>query len=90
MIEAGLPDFEFVIWHGLYAPKDTPKNIVDVLNKALKVEVADPTVRARFAEVGTEVFPTDELTPEAHKARLEKEVAKRRDVVAKAGISIGN
>ena len=90
MIEAGLPDFEFVIWHGLYAPKDTPKNIVDELNKALKVAVADPTVRARFAEVGTEVFPTDELTPEAHKARLEKEVAKWRDVVAKAGISIGN
>jgi tripartite-type tricarboxylate transporter receptor subunit TctC len=90
MIETGLPDFEFVIWHGLYAPKDTPKNIVDELNKALTVAVADANVRARFAEVGTEVFPTGELTPEAHKALLEKEVAKWRDVVAKAGISLGN
>ena len=90
MIEAGLPDFEFIIWHGLYAPKGTPNNIVDELNKALKVAIADSTVKARFAEVGTDVFPSEELTPEAHKTRLEKEVAKWRDVISKAGISPGN
>jgi len=90
MIEAELPDFEFIIWHGLYAPKGTPNNIVDELNKALKVAIADSTVKARFAEVGTDVFPSEELTPEAHKTRLEKEVAKWRYAISKAGISPGN
>ncbi|MDQ4135423.1 MAG: tripartite tricarboxylate transporter substrate-binding protein [Pseudomonadota bacterium] len=90
MKEAGLNDFEFVIWHGLYAPKGTPKEAVTALNKALQVALADPQVKSRFADVGTKTFPAGELTPQAHRARLEKEVAKWRDVIAKAGISAAN
>jgi tripartite-type tricarboxylate transporter receptor subunit TctC len=90
MKEAGLGDFEFVIWHGLYAPKGTPKQAVDALNKALQVALADATVKARFADVGTQIFPSADLTPQAHRARLESEVAKWRDVIAKAGISPSN
>jgi tripartite-type tricarboxylate transporter receptor subunit TctC len=90
MKEAGLSDFEFVIWHGLYAPRGTPKQAVDALNKALQVALADPTVKARFADVGTQIFPGADLTPQAHRARLEGEVAKWRDVIAKAGISPSN
>ncbi len=89
-IEAGLPEFEMTIWHGLYAPKGTPKRTVDALNKALRTALADPHVKARFADVGTQIFPAAELTPEAHRARLEKEVAKWRDVIGKAGISPSN
>jgi tripartite-type tricarboxylate transporter receptor subunit TctC len=90
MKEAGLGDFEFVIWHGLYAPKGTPKDVVAALNKALQVALADQTVKSRFADVGTQTFPAAELAPPAHRARLEKEVAKWREVVAKAGISPAN
>jgi tripartite-type tricarboxylate transporter receptor subunit TctC len=90
MKEAGLKDFEFVIWHGLYAPKGTPKRTVDALNKALLAALADPQVKARFADVGTQIFPAAELTPQAHRARLEREVVKWRDVIAKSGISLSS
>jgi tripartite-type tricarboxylate transporter receptor subunit TctC len=63
---------------------------VAALNKALQVALADAQVKSRFADVGTQIFPAAELTPQAHRARLEKEVAKWRDVVAKAGLSGAN
>ena len=88
--EAGLPGFEFVIWHALYAPKGTPAPIVAALNRALRIAVTDPTIRSRFAAVGTDVYPEAELTPEAHRARFQKEIATWREVVAKSGVSVGN
>ena len=90
MQEVGFPNFEFVIWHGLYAPKGTPKEVVDMLNKALQVALEDANVKARFADVGTQAFPANERSPEAHRARLEKEVATWKDVITKAGVSAGN
>jgi putative tricarboxylic transport membrane protein len=90
MQEAGSPNFEFTIWHGLYAPRGTPRPVIDSLNNALQAALADPTIRARFAEVGTQLFPATERSPEAHRAQLEREVAVWRDVVAKAGVSVGN
>jgi tripartite-type tricarboxylate transporter receptor subunit TctC len=90
MAEVGFPNFEFVIWHGLYAPKGTPKEAVDALNKALQAALEEPNVKARFADVGTQVFPAGERAPQAHRARLEKEVATWKDVIAKAGVSAGN
>ncbi|HEX2137031.1 MAG TPA: tripartite tricarboxylate transporter substrate-binding protein [Microvirga sp.] len=87
MAELGFSTFEFVIWHGLYAPAGTPKEAIDTLNKALQVALDSPAVRARFAEVGTQVFAAAERSPQAHRARLEKEVATWRDVIARAGIS---
>jgi tripartite-type tricarboxylate transporter receptor subunit TctC len=90
MQEAGSPNFEFTIWHGLYAPKGTPRPVIDSLNKALGTALADEGIRARFAEVGTQLFPATERSPEAHRAQLEREVAVWRDVVAKSGISVGN
>jgi tripartite-type tricarboxylate transporter receptor subunit TctC len=89
MAESGYPAFEFTIWHGLYAPKGTPKEVIDTLNKALQVALDDPNVKARFADVGTQVFPASERSPAAHRARLEKEVATWKDVVAKSGVSAG-
>ncbi len=88
--EAGLPNFEFVIWHGLYAAKGTPKAAVDTLNRALQAALDDPNVKARFADVGTRTFPAGQRTPQAHRARFEKEVATWRDVIGKAGVSMGN
>jgi tripartite-type tricarboxylate transporter receptor subunit TctC len=90
MAEAGFKDFEFVIWHGVYTPKGTPKEVIATLNKALQVALDDATVKARFADVGTQVFPAAERSPEAHRARFEKEVATWKDVIAKSGVSAGN
>ena len=88
--EAGLTGFESVIWHGLYAPKGTPPDTVAALNRALRIALADPNIRSRFAAVGTDIYPEAELTPAAHQARFLAELAKWKDAIARAGISVGN
>lgn len=72
--EAGLPDFSFTVWHGLYAPAGTLPEIVDKLNNALQVALDDKTLQQRFRDVGTTVFPADERTPAAHEARFQAEI----------------
>jgi tripartite-type tricarboxylate transporter receptor subunit TctC len=74
--EAGLPRFYASLWHGLWAPKRTPRNIIGKLNAAVGVALADPGVRARLADLGQEIFPRDRQTSEAlaafQKAEIEK------------------
>jgi tripartite-type tricarboxylate transporter receptor subunit TctC len=79
--EAGLPGFDFTIWHGLYAPAGTPPEVVAKLNDAIRIALKDPNVLARFADVGTQTFPDAEWTPAAHKALLDKEIATWKAVV---------
>lgn len=83
--EAGLKGFEFVIWHGLYAPKGTPDDIVGKLHDALQIALKDPKIVQRFTDVGTTTFPDAERGVEAHKARLEKEIATWKQVFAETG-----
>ncbi len=54
--EAGLKGFDFVIWHGIYAPKGTPADVVAKLNAALQKALNDPMIQQKFTEVGTSVF----------------------------------
>jgi tripartite-type tricarboxylate transporter receptor subunit TctC len=74
--EAGVPSLYVSYWHGLWAPKGTPRDIVGTLNGAVVNALADPTVRQRFADIGQEAWPRDRQTPEAlaahHKAETEK------------------
>jgi tripartite-type tricarboxylate transporter receptor subunit TctC len=74
--EAGVPSLYVSYWHGLWAPKGTPKEIIGKLNAAVVGALADATMRARLAEVGQEVWPREQQTPEAlaayHKAETEK------------------
>jgi tripartite-type tricarboxylate transporter receptor subunit TctC len=74
--EAGLPGFYFTFWHALWAPKGTPKEIIAKLNAAAVKALEDPNVRARLVDLSNEVFPPDQLTPQAlatyHHAEIEK------------------
>jgi tripartite-type tricarboxylate transporter receptor subunit TctC len=84
--ESGLPNFEVSVWHALYAPKGTPKPIIDKLVKALHDALKDPTVKQRFADLGTEPVPEKRATPEALRAHLKAEVEKWAPVIKKAGV----
>ncbi|HEV7618391.1 MAG TPA: tripartite tricarboxylate transporter substrate binding protein BugD [Burkholderiaceae bacterium] len=84
--EAGLRGFEVAVWHGLYAPKNTPKPIVDKLASALQVALKDPMVKQRFAELGTEPVAENRATPEALRVHLKAEIEKWGPIIKKAGI----
>jgi tripartite-type tricarboxylate transporter receptor subunit TctC len=53
-----LPGYEASGWQGVVAPKNTPTEIIEKLNKELNAALADPKIKARIAELGTAVFPT--------------------------------
>jgi tripartite-type tricarboxylate transporter receptor subunit TctC len=63
--EAGLPGFYLSVWFAFFATKGTPKPIIDKLNAATVEALAVPEVRARFADLGLELFPREEQTPDA-------------------------
>ena len=84
--EAGIKGFEVAVWHGLYAPKGTPKPVVDTLVKALQVALKDATVKQRFADLGTEPVAENRATPEALRAHLKAEIDKWSPIIKKAGV----
>ncbi len=86
MIEQGLKDFEVGIWHGLYAPKGTPKPVIDRLVAALQEAVKDPTVNQRFADLGATAYPADKATPAALAAHVKAEIDKWGPIIKKAGV----
>jgi tripartite-type tricarboxylate transporter receptor subunit TctC len=85
MSEAGLPGFEIAVWHGLYAPKGTPKPVVDTLASALQYALKDPNVKQRFADLGTEPVPEKQATPEYLRNHVKSEIDKWGAVIKKAG-----
>ncbi len=66
--EAGLPGFVASLWYGLWVPKDTPKAIVEKLNATLRQVLADHSVQQRFIDLGIEISPSDQQSPEALRA----------------------
>ncbi len=62
--EMGLPGVSYSTWFGLFAPRDTPKEIVGRLNAAAVEALADPAVRSRLTDLGHELFPREQQTPE--------------------------
>jgi putative tricarboxylic transport membrane protein len=81
--EAGVKGYEMSSWNGLFAPKGTPKEIIDTMNKAIHEVLAMPDVQAKFATVGFEPEPS---TPDAVMTRLKSEIKKWEKVREEAGI----
>ncbi len=84
--ESGIKDFQVGIWHGMWAPKGTPKPVIDKLSTALQAALKDPNVVAKFADLGTEPVPQDQATPAALAKHLKAEVDKWAPIIKKAGI----
>jgi tripartite-type tricarboxylate transporter receptor subunit TctC len=84
--EAGLKSFEVTVWHGLYAPKSTPKPVIDKLTNALQDALKDSNVKQRFAELGAEPVSLDRATPQALQKHLIAEIDKWSPIIKKAGV----
>jgi tripartite-type tricarboxylate transporter receptor subunit TctC len=83
--EGGLPGFEVSVWHGLYAPRGTPRPIVDRLNAALLKALADANLGRRFADLGTAPVPAARATPEYHRTFWQQDIQKWRPLIQAAG-----
>ena len=84
--EAGLPGFYFSFWHAIWVPKGTPKPIIAKLNEAVVNALADATVRKRLTDIAQDIYPRDQLTPEALGAFHRAEAAKWWPIIKAAGI----
>jgi tripartite-type tricarboxylate transporter receptor subunit TctC len=83
--EAGVPDYQYYVWFGLWAPKNTPQPIVDKLHAAVTKALADPQLKQRLAAVAGEPFdmPLADITP-----FVKTEIAKWADVVKRGGVKV--
>ncbi len=81
--QAGLPGFTASLWYGLWVPKDTPQDIVEKLNATLRGVLADPLVKKRMDDLGIEISPRDQQSPQAL-AAFQKAEAERWWPIIKA------
>jgi len=86
--EAGLPGFYIAVWHALWAPKGTPKEIVSKLNSAVVDSFAGVAVRSRLADLGQDIYLREEQTPEALATLQEAEIAKWWPIIKAADIKV--
>jgi tripartite-type tricarboxylate transporter receptor subunit TctC len=84
--EAGLTKLYLPVWNGMWAPKGTPKDIIRKLNKAVVESLADTTVRQRLADIGQQIYPREQQSPEALGAYHKAEIEKWWPIVKAAGI----
>jgi tripartite-type tricarboxylate transporter receptor subunit TctC len=86
MIETGLPDLTISFWHGLWAPKGTPRPIVDRLSAAARTTLADPDVRKRLDVLGQQIATPEQATPEGLAAFQKAEIDKWWPIIRAADI----
>jgi len=86
--EAGLPRFYTSSWFALWAPKGTSKTVVGKLNAGVVDALADPAVRKRLGDLGLELFPREQQTPEALAAFHKAEIEKWWPIIKAAGIKV--
>jgi tripartite-type tricarboxylate transporter receptor subunit TctC len=85
--EEGLPDLQVSVWHGLYVPAETPQDVIDALNAALKVALQDENVISELGAAGTAPVPQDRATPEAHTEQLQSQIELWRPIIEAAGVT---
>jgi tripartite-type tricarboxylate transporter receptor subunit TctC len=85
--EAGLPDVEVGVWHGLYVPVDTADDVVEKLTDALAVALEDRGVIDRMADLGTAPVPPEEVTPQAHTSKLKEQIELWTPIIEDAGVT---
>ncbi|MFC5496804.1 tripartite tricarboxylate transporter substrate-binding protein [Caenimonas terrae] len=85
LAEQGLKDFEVLVWHGIYAPKGTPKPILEKMNMAVRAALRDPDVVKRMADLGAEVASDSKLTPEGLQTWLKAEIDKWGPIIKANG-----
>jgi tripartite-type tricarboxylate transporter receptor subunit TctC len=86
--EAGLPGFHMTLWSGLWVPKDTPKEIVTKLNAAAIEALNDPAVRKQLENLGLQMPPKNQQTPEALGAWQKAEIAKWWPMIRDANVKV--
>jgi tripartite-type tricarboxylate transporter receptor subunit TctC len=84
--EAGVKGFDINISFGLYAPKGTPKPVIDTLTATLQKVVADPEVRQRLEGMGVSAVPVERARPEALRAHLRQEIEVLGGLLIKSGV----
>ena len=84
--EAGLPGFYISVWHGLWVPHGTPPEVIARLAAAVREALADPDVQKRFADLGQEIPPVEQQTPEGLRALQKAEIEKWWPIIKAAGI----
>jgi tripartite-type tricarboxylate transporter receptor subunit TctC len=83
--ESGLKGFNVTIWHGMYAPKGTPKAVVDKINAALRVALKDPEFMKREEALGAVIVTDGRLAGDEHKKFVASEIAKWGPIIKAAG-----
>ena len=83
--ESGLKGFNVAIWHALYAPKGTPKAVIDKINAALRVALKDPEFIKREEALGAVVMTDARVGGAEHKKFVEAETAKWAPIIKAAG-----
>ena len=85
LAEVGVKGGEVAIWHGLYAPKGTPKPVIDKLVSSLQEALKDESVQKRFADLGATTVPASQQNPAALQKHLKAEIDKWAPLIKKAG-----
>lgn len=86
LAEQGLSGFQVVVWHGVYAPKGTPKAATEKLTQALQAALLDPEVRKKLTDLGADIVPTDKQSPEGLATWLKSEIDKWVPIIKAAGV----
>ncbi|MFM7569240.1 MAG: tripartite tricarboxylate transporter substrate binding protein BugD [Betaproteobacteria bacterium] len=84
--EQGLKGFEVKVWHGVYAPKGTPRDVTEKLTRALREALTDPAVVKRMSDLSSDIPPVDKISPDGLRTHLQAEIAKWGPVIKKAGV----
>jgi tripartite-type tricarboxylate transporter receptor subunit TctC len=85
--EAGLPGYQFTGWNAIFAPKGTPKPVLDKLSGALRTALSDEAVRRRIEELGSNPAKPEEQTPEHLRQLVRSDVEKWGKVIGDAGVA---